>query len=125
MSIDYVFPDVLHVRFPVPRVRDPRDHVLRDHHPAVLLPPVRRGLPLVVARLPQLGLHRRVPLHLLLPLLRHQAEHRRRRVYFPILRVYVHHGLLVLPTYGNNWVHGVLLVREEDIQRGQGRLSKG
>lgn len=33
--------DVLHVRFPVPGVRDPRDHMLGDDDPAVLLPPVR------------------------------------------------------------------------------------
>ncbi|KAG5463624.1 MAG: hypothetical protein BJ554DRAFT_5946, partial [Olpidium bornovanus] len=44
-------PAVLPVRLRGAGVRHPRDHLLGGHHPPVLLPPVRRGLQLVVEEL--------------------------------------------------------------------------
>lgn len=119
-----IFSDVLHVRTTLHRVRDTSDHVLGDDYPALLLPPLRWRLPLVVEGLPQLRLHRRIPLHLLLPLLRHQTQHHRRRLHFPILWLYLHYGVPILPSNGYNRLYGLLLVRKEDLQCGESWLDK-
>lgn len=116
-QLSLVKSDVLHVRFPVPGVRDPGDHMLGDHDPAVLLPPVRGGLPLVVASVPEFGFDGGLPVRVLLPLLRHQAQHRGRGLHLPVLRLHYHHGLLVLPAHRHHRLHGLLLVRKKNLQR--------
>ena len=78
---------VLHLRLPLSRVRDPDHHVRRDHDRHVLLPALLGGLPLVVARVPDLGLVCAVPLPLLGLLLRHAPRANTRHIGFPLLRV--------------------------------------
>lgn len=77
----------------------------------------------MVAQLPHLRLHRVLPVHLLHPLLRHQAEHLWLCVHAALLRLHHHHGVLVLPPHRNNRLLRVLLVRSEDLQCGESGLA--
>lgn len=118
------FSDVLHVRTSVHRVRDLSNHMLGDHDPALLFPPVRRRLPLVVAGFSQLRLHSRISIHLLLPLLCYKTQHWRRRLHFPILWLYLHYGVPIFPFNRYDRLHGLFLVRKEDLQCGESWLDK-
>merc|ERR1712107_460290 len=63
--------DLLHVRVPLPRVRHSDHHLLRDHHPPLLLSSLCRGLSLVVEELPYQWIHSFLLCNLLYPLLLH------------------------------------------------------
>jgi len=67
-------PVLLRLWLPLHRVCDPHHHVRGDHHRALLLPALLRGLQLVVARIPHLGLLCHLPLPLRHVLLLHQAR---------------------------------------------------
>lgn len=94
-----VLTDVLHVRFPVPSVHYPRNHLLGDDDTALLLPSVRRGLPLVVAIIFNLGLHRCLLVFLLLSLFHHETIDRRRCLDILVFRLHSYHGILIQSTY--------------------------
>lgn len=118
-----VQPNVLHVRFPVSGVLDSGHHLLRNDHPAVLFPPVCRGLPLVVAIIPDLGLHSGLSIHLLLSLLCNQAADRGRRLDIPLLWLHTDHGVPVLLADGIDRFLCLLLVHSQDLQCREGGLS--
>lgn len=119
-----VQPDVLHVRFSVSGLLDFGHHLLGNDHPAVLFPPVRRGLPLVVAIVPDIGLHRGLSVHLLLSLLCNQAADRGRRVHLPVLWLHADYGLSVLLADRIDRFLRLLLVHSQDLQRSEGGLKE-
>lgn len=77
---------------------------------------------MVVAVVPDIRIHRRVPVHLLLPLFRNQAADRGHGLYVPVLWLHTDHGLFVLLADGRHRLLRLLLVRTKDLQCGQGGL---
>lgn len=116
-------PDVLHVWLLVPRVPYPGHHLLGDDDPSLLFPSMCRGLSLVVAKLLDEWLHRRLPVRLLLSLFRHKAADQRRGEHVLVLRLHAHHGFPVLLA---DRIHGLLrllLVHPENLQCRESRLN--
>lgn len=72
-ELDMVVADVLHVRVSVSCVYNSRDNLRRDHNTLVLLPSVRRRLPLVVEVVPDVWFYGCLSVLVLLPLLLHEA----------------------------------------------------
>ena len=68
-------------------------------------------------------LERAVPVPVLDPVLLHQARDRHAHGHGAVLRVHVHHQLVVLPAHGHHRLPGVLLVRARDLRRDQGGLK--
>merc|ERR1712037_61436 len=117
-------PDLLHVWLPLPRLHHPDHHLLRDHHPPLLLPPLCRGLPLVVAQFSHVRLHSLLPGCILHPLFHHKVGHSGERLNIPLLRLHLCHGLLLFPPHRHNRLPGLLLVCSEDLQCGPSGLEK-
>jgi len=78
----------------------------------------------VVAEFPDFRLYRLLPGDLLHPLLHNEVGHSGLRLYIPLLRLHLRHGVLLLLTHRNDRVPGLLLVRQEDLQCCQGGLIR-
>mmetsp|Transcript_44027 Transcript_44027/g.141985 ORF Transcript_44027/g.141985 Transcript_44027/m.141985 type:complete len:284 (+) Transcript_44027:1242-2093(+) len=115
---------LLRVWLPGARAAHPHHHLRRDLDRDVLLPALRGGLPLVVARLPHLGLVGGVHVCVLGLLLLHQARDHKAHLVLALLRLHVHRRPRVLRPHGHHWLLRVLLVRVEDLLGHQGRLGR-
>mmetsp|Transcript_14411 Transcript_14411/g.42394 ORF Transcript_14411/g.42394 Transcript_14411/m.42394 type:complete len:203 (+) Transcript_14411:1384-1992(+) len=115
---------LLRVRLPRARAAHPHHHLRRDLDRDVLLPALRGGLPLVVARIPHLGLVGGVHVCVLGLLLLHQARDHKAHLVLALLRLHVHRRPRVLRPHGHHWLLRVLLVRVEDLLGHQGGLGR-
>ncbi|XP_069749650.1 transmembrane 9 superfamily member 2-like isoform X1 [Narcine bancroftii] len=107
--------DVLHVWFPVLGVHHTPHHLFRSHHPALLLPPLCRGLPLVVEVIPDKWLYSCLLLCVCCSLLLLQASNIWCSKHNIILRLHAHHGLDFFSLYRNCWIFCLLLVCQQDL----------
>mmetsp|Transcript_12853 Transcript_12853/g.22179 ORF Transcript_12853/g.22179 Transcript_12853/m.22179 type:complete len:238 (-) Transcript_12853:364-1077(-) len=115
-------PVLLHVHFPLHRLRHPRPHLRRDHHRPLLLPALQRGLPLVVEVVPHIRFVGALPLCVLGVLLLHEARHGPLRLRPHVLRLHVHHLVRLLLPDRHHRLPRLLPVCPEDLCLGQGRL---
>ena len=84
---------------------------------------MQRGLPLVVAPIHQLGIRGDLPLRLLVHLLLHAARPRRIRPVPALFRLHGYHVAFILPYHRHHRLPRLLVVRVDDLWRGQGRLE--
>lgn len=110
-----VEPDVLHVWIPLLGVPDPRHHLLGNHDFVVLLPSMCRGLSLVVAKLLDKWLYRRLPVHLLLSLFRNKTADSRCSEHVLVLWIHAHYGIPFLPSHRIDWLLCLLLVHPQNL----------
>mmetsp|Transcript_12152 Transcript_12152/g.36622 ORF Transcript_12152/g.36622 Transcript_12152/m.36622 type:complete len:282 (+) Transcript_12152:1337-2182(+) len=114
-------PVLLRLRLHAPRLPHSLPHVRRNHHGPPLLPALRRGLPLVVAHLLNVRLHRRLRLPLLgLLLLQTRIQHAPHLR--PLLRLHAPRQLRPLPPHRHRRLLLRPLVQHHHLLLHQGRL---
>lgn len=94
-QFDLVIANVLHVRLLVSRLHHSNNNLCGNNDFAMLLPSLRRRLPLVVEIVPNFRFYRRLSLLVLLSLFRYEIANRRCRLGFLVLRLHAHHGVFV------------------------------
>mmetsp|Transcript_42460 Transcript_42460/g.105740 ORF Transcript_42460/g.105740 Transcript_42460/m.105740 type:complete len:342 (+) Transcript_42460:1207-2232(+) len=118
-------PVLLCLRLPAAGLHHPHHNMRRNHRRHVLLPALRRGLPLVVALLPQLGLGGALLARLLVRLLLHAARHGRLRAVHGLLRLHVHRLAALQRHHRHHRFPRLLVVCAQDIRGCQGGLESG
>lgn len=111
-----VQPNVLHVRFLVSGILDPSDHLLRNNNPSVLLPSLRRRLPLVVAIVFNIWLYSILSVYLLLPLFCNQTVNRRHSINIFVLWLHTDYCIFVFPNDRFHRLYGLFLVHTKNLQ---------
>mmetsp|Transcript_44028 Transcript_44028/g.141990 ORF Transcript_44028/g.141990 Transcript_44028/m.141990 type:complete len:255 (+) Transcript_44028:1242-2006(+) len=113
---------LLRVWLPGARAAHPHHHLRRDLDRDVLLPALRGGLPLVVARLPHLWLLRPLPLRLLYRLHVDQDGDDAGRLDPPLRRLHAHRLLLLLHAHRRRRLPRLLPFCPRHLWSGQGRV---